>query len=138
MAPLARLRSPALRGVWNGLACALVSWLAVQGPLLHGLEDWMLDGCFALRGQRSTRSHIVIIALDEPSLAELTKPRTSLSPELAQVVRHARAQGARAIGIDVMIPADRARLFDLQLGQEGNALEMGQAVLKAGNVTPPV
>src|SRR3954462_5499348 len=100
MAVVAQLRSPALRGVWIGLACALVSWLAVQLSFLRGLEDWMLDGCFSLRGKRPTSARIVIIALDEPSLAELTKPRTSLSPELAQVVRHARAQGARAIGID--------------------------------------
>ena len=38
MAILARLRHPALRGVWIGLACALISWLAVQGSLLRGLE----------------------------------------------------------------------------------------------------
>src|SRR5262249_9725620 len=95
-------------------------------------------GCFSLRGKRSTHSHIILIALDEPSLAELTKPRTSLSPELAQVVRYARAQGATAIGVDVMIPADRANLADLQPGAEGDALTMGQAVVKAGNVTLPV
>ncbi|MBI1914997.1 MAG: adenylate/guanylate cyclase domain-containing protein [Planctomycetes bacterium] len=138
MAAFARLRSPALRGVWIGLACALVAWLAVQLSLLRGLEDWMLDGCFALRGKRSTNSHIVIVALDEPSLAELIKPRTSLSPELAQVVRYARAQGATAIGIDVLIPADRAKLADLQQGGEGDALTLGQAVVQTGNVTLPV
>jgi CHASE2 domain-containing sensor protein len=138
MAVLARLRSSAFRSVWVGLACALVAWLAVQLPFLRGLDDGMLEGCFALRGQRSTNSHIVIIALDEPSLSQLRKSTNSLSPELAQVVRYARAQGATAIGIDVMIPADRAELEDLQPGQKGDALAMGQAVVQAGNVTLPV
>ena len=124
MGVVARLRSPVLRGVWIGLACVLVSWLAVQLSFLRGLEDWMLDGCFSLRGRRSTSSRIVIVALDEPSLA--------------RVVQYARAQGATAIGIDVMIPADRARLADLQPGQEGDALTLGQAIVQAGNVTLPV
>lgn len=62
MTALARIRNPAWRGIWIGLACALASWGAVQWSLLRGLDDWMLDGCFSLRGQRRTDSHIVIIA----------------------------------------------------------------------------
>jgi adenylate cyclase len=135
---LARLRSPALRGVWIGLACALLSWLAVQWSLLDGLEDWMLDGCFSLRGKRPTNARIVIIGLDPPSLAALKKPITSLSPELAEVVLFARAQGAKAIGVDVMLPADREKLAALQPGAEGDALKMGFAVEKAAIVTLPV
>lgn len=63
-----RPRNPALRGVWIGLACALISWLAVQWSLLHGLEDWMLDGCFSLRGKRPMSARIVIIGLLPPRL----------------------------------------------------------------------
>lgn len=55
-----------------------------------------------------------IIGLDAPSLAARKKPLTSLSPELAEVVRFAREQGARAIGVDVMVPADREQLPALQ------------------------
>src|SRR6266849_1582818 len=135
MAALARLRSPVFRGVWIGLACALVAWLAVQWSLLRGVEDWMLDGCFSLRGQRPTNARIVIIGLDTPSLAALKKPRTSLSPELAEVVLFAKAQGARAIGVDVLLPADRENLAALQPGEEGDAWKMGAAVVKTGIVT---
>ena len=138
MAVLARLRHPALRGVWIGLACAVLAWLAVQWSLLRGIEDWMLDGCFSMRGTRPTRASIVIIALDPPSLAELKKPITSFSPELARVILFAKAQGAKAIGLDVMLPADREELPSLQPGQEGDTLTVGQAVVKTGVVTLPV
>jgi CHASE2 domain-containing sensor protein len=134
----ARLRSPVLRGVWIGLACALISWLAVQWSLLRGLDDWMLDGCISLRGPRHTNAHIVIIGLDSPSLAALKKPITSLSPELAEVVRFARAQGASAIGVDILVPADREDLPALEAGEEGDALTMGQAIVQTGVVTLPV
>src|SRR5438445_5866720 len=138
MTLLAQARNPALRGVWIGLACAFVAWLAVQWSLLRGLEDWVLDACFSLRGKRPTNARIVIVGLDTPSLAELKKPIMSLSPELAEVVLFARAQGAKAIGVDVLLPADREDLPALQPGAEGDAWKMGQAVLKAGIVTLPV
>jgi CHASE2 domain-containing sensor protein len=124
--------------VWIGLACALVSWLLVKQSLLRGLEDWMLDGCFCVRGQRPTNARIVIIGLDTPSLAELKKPIASLSPELAEVILFVRGQGATAIGVDVLLPSDREELPALQRGEEGDALQMGQAVVKTGIVTLPV
>jgi CHASE2 domain-containing sensor protein len=138
MAVLARLRHPALRGVWIGLVCAILAWLAVQWSLLRGVEDWMLDGCFSMRGTRNTSANIVIIALDAPSLAELKKPIASFSPELARVILFAHAQGAKAIGLDVMLPADREDLPALQPGEEVDTLTVGQAVVKTKNVTLPV
>src|SRR3989442_707927 len=132
MTLLARLGNPALRGIWIGLTCAFVAWLAVQWSMLRGLEDWMLDGCFSLRGQRPTNARIVIIGLDTPSLAGLKKPVTSLSPELAEVILFARAQGANAIGVDLMLPADREDMPSLQPGEEGDAEKLGQAVVKTG------
>jgi class 3 adenylate cyclase/CHASE2 domain-containing sensor protein len=138
MTRLTWFRNPALRGVWIGLACALAAWLAVRQPVLRGLEDWMLDGCFATRGQRHTDARIVIIGLDSSSLAEFKKPLTSLSPELAEIIQYTKGQGAKAIGVDVLVPEDRGELPALQPGEEGDALVMGQAVVRAGNVTLPV
>ena len=69
------LRNPSWRGVWLGLACALAAWLLTQTALFVGLEDWMLDACFAWRGSRPSdaRSHIVVIGLDDDSFDELKK-----------------------------------------------------------------
>jgi CHASE2 domain-containing sensor protein len=135
---LARLRSPALRGVWIGLACALAAWLAVKYTMLGGVEDWMLDGCFSFRGTRSSpTAQVVIVELDHDFLSKLPKPTTSLSPELAEVVTFAKKQGARAVGIDVVIPEDREDLPGME-DESGDPLRMGQAILKAKNVTLPV
>jgi class 3 adenylate cyclase/CHASE2 domain-containing sensor protein len=109
-------------------------WLLSQTALLHGLEDWMLDSCFARRGSRSSEAPVVLIGLDGPSLEELGKPYAYLSPELAAVVAHVRRQGAAAIGVDLMVPESLSALPDLQPGQPGDAATMGQAILEAGNV----
>jgi hypothetical protein len=56
------------------LVCALVAWSVAQLPLFRGMEDWLLDGSFAMRGQRATSARIVLIAIDDASLDELKKP----------------------------------------------------------------
>src|SRR5438093_2959013 len=100
-------RNPAWRGVLLGLGCALAVWgLFRSSALLHGVEDWMLDACFFYRGERPTSAKIVIIGIDDPSLRELRKPLNMLSPELAKVVTHLHKQGASAIGIDLVVPAE--------------------------------
>ncbi len=138
MSGILRLGSPALRGIWVGLACACACWLAVQWSALRGLEDWLLDGFFSLRGKRQTNARVVIIGLDTGSLAGLKKPITSLSPELAEVILFARGQGASAVGVDVLLPADREDLPELGPGEAGDAWRVGQAALKTGVVTLPV
>ena len=57
---------------------------------------------------------------------------------MAEVIVHVKEQGAKAIGVDVLLPADREDLPALQPGEEGDALKMGQAVVKTGIVTLPV
>jgi CHASE2 domain-containing sensor protein len=129
---------PAWRGVWLGLACALASWALASTSLFRGLEDWMLDGCFSGRGTRPTGTRVVLIGLDEPSLRDLGKSYAYLSPELAQVVHHAKEQGASAIGIDLMVPQSMSTLADIATpGAPGDARPLGQAIRQAGNVVLP-
>jgi CHASE2 domain-containing sensor protein len=124
--------------IWLGLACAVAVWLISDWSLLRGLDDRLLDGCFILRGKRPTNSRIVLISLDSSSLTGLKKQLPSLSPELAKLIGFAQAQGAKAIGVDLLLPADREALAALDWGKEGDTFQMGQAVVKAGIVTLPV
>jgi CHASE2 domain-containing sensor protein len=117
-----------------GLVCALLSWLGTRPTLFQGLEEWLQDACFHVRGTRPTGAHIVVIGLDEPSLDELRKPRLYLSPELAEVVTFVHRQGAAAIGLDVIIPDSGSGLPELQRGGPGDATRMGDAIAAAGNV----
>jgi hypothetical protein len=46
-----------------------VAWGLVQTPMMRGLEDWLLDGCFALRGRRATSAPILVVDLGKLSLS---------------------------------------------------------------------
>jgi len=130
------LRNPVWRGLLRGLACALLVWLVfVSMASFRGLEDWMLDSCFFYRGPRPTQAKVVLIGIDDATLAGLRKPLAFLSPELAAVVQYTHDQGASTIGIDLLIPDDLRDRPELKTpGAEGDARLMGQAVLDAGNV----
>ena len=108
-ARLARHRR--LRGVWTGLGSVGLVAMLLHVSVVHGLDNWFFDGCFAAResfdgGTRpsATRDKIVLITLDEPDFDGLEKPIVLMSPELGLVIGHARASGATAVGVDMMIP----------------------------------
>jgi CHASE2 domain-containing sensor protein len=126
---------PAWRGLWLGLLCAVITWLLAQTAPLRGLEDWVHDAYLVHRGPRSTQARIVLIGIDDDSLARLDKESKYLSPQLAEVVRYAHEQQAAVIGVDLLIPESQSDLPDFAMpGARGDAIPMGQAVLEAGNV----
>jgi CHASE2 domain-containing sensor protein len=129
------LRHPAWRGAGLGLVCGLLVWAVfrLSGPL-RGLEDWLLDWCFALRGSRSPPAEVVIIGIDADYLSRLDRPLAYLSPKLAAVVTHVNKQGALAIGIDLLVPDELKDEPEIKCGPRGDARPMGQAVYDAGNV----
>ena len=126
-----------VRGAVAGMVCALLAWGLARVPMMRGLEDWLLDGCFVLRGHRATAAPILLIDIDDASLERLKKPAAFLSPELAEVVDHLHDQGAAAIGVDVLIPQSYTTLASLQAGGEGDATKMGLAVERSGTVVLP-
>jgi class 3 adenylate cyclase/CHASE2 domain-containing sensor protein len=128
------LRKPGRRGILLGLLCAVAAWGVAQWAPLRGLEEWLQDGAFSSRGVRTTRARVVLIGLDEPSLEDLKKPMIHTSPEIAEVVSFARAQGALAIGLDFIIPKSLEELPELQAEGPGDATKLGQAIKDTGNV----
>jgi adenylate cyclase len=135
MSLLACLHRPLFRGVVLGLCCGLLAWLLSRTDLCRGLELWMLDGCFSWRGTRPTQTRVVLIALDEDSLRDLHKSYAYISPELAEVIRYADRQGATAIGVDLIVPADMSDLDDIDIpGAIGDAWKMMAAVNDTGKV----
>ena len=74
------------RGVALGLACGLVSWLFTLTPFGRGVEDWLQDASFAYRGGRPTQTKVLIVGLDDDSLA---------SPAQADGRRQSRAGRGR-------------------------------------------
>lgn len=126
------LRNRNSRGVLIGIACALLCWYFNDSVLVRGAEDWALDTCFLVRGERSTTAPIVIIGLDEDSLQEVDKPLMFLSPEVARVVRHVSQEGAAAVGVDFFVPQN-TRSAELEDGGDGNAYELAEAIGESSN-----
>jgi adenylate cyclase len=134
---LGRLRSPVWQGALIGLVLAVFCWCISGTALIRALENWELDGCFLLRGRRPSTANIIIVAIDDASLRELQKPMMFISPELAKVVDYLHDQGAAAIGVDFMVPDDKATIDYLQPNGPGDVGPMGVAVGRAGNVVLP-
>ena len=122
------------RGALRGAACGLVSWLLTLTVFSRGVEDWLQDANFAFRGSRSTTTKILIVGLDDDSLASLPKPMAAASPELAEVVTYLHGRGAKVIGLDVFVP-ETLDGYDRNPGLGGKKL--GLAAALAGNVVLP-
>ena len=132
-------RIPVVRGALIGLACSLICMGLSDTMLVKSLENWMLDGSFIIRGERSTKAPITIVAIDDESITRLEKPLSFISPELAQVITYLDQGGATAIGIDLLIPdTDRAREF-YGPDEIGDAETVGHTEVAAeGSVVLPV
>lgn len=129
---------PTWRGIGLGVACGMAAWLLSRAPVLHGVEDWMLDAGFSWRGSRTTSVQIVLVGLDDRSMEALGKPAAFLSPQLAQVVRHLRQQGVASIGIDIFVPERFSLLRDIaEPDGLGDAAPLGQTIRDVGNVVLP-
>jgi adenylate cyclase len=124
-----------LRGAIVGAFCGLAAWAVAQQPLLRGLEDWLQDAGFAWRGARPSATKVLVVGIDDATLASLPRPMAALSPELAAVVTYLKDRGASAIGLDLTIP-DTLDDYDREHGLDGGAL--GRAAALAGNVVLPV
>ena len=122
------------RGAMLGAACGLVSWLVTLTPFGGGVEDWLQDASFAYRGSRSTATKVLIVGLDDDSLAALPKPMAAASPELAEVITYLHDRGAKVIGLDVLVP-ETLDGYDRDPGLGGSKL--GLAAARAGNVVLP-
>jgi adenylate cyclase len=127
-----RLGRPLLRGAAIGLVCGLACWIVSRHPVLLGLEEWFQDANFVNRGVRDSESRVVVVGLDDNSLAEFPEPLAYISPRLGEVVTYLKGRGAEAIGLDLTVPEE----LDDFSGLKGEAL--GLAAAQAGNVVLPV
>ncbi len=107
-------------------AAAFVAMLILTSlPLLSLLELKGLDLLFLLRGRLPPPSNIVIVAIDEPSFAEISKQWPWPRSVHARLIEQLKKAGARVIGFDVLF-AERSQ------AAEDAALE--RALREAGNV----
>jgi len=127
-----RLRDVKLCALAVGVMAVLAALhaIALDVPALRRLEPAALDAQVRLRGARAPGPEVVVVMIDDRTIAELGQwppPRQSL----AELVDTLRAAGAKAIGIDILFadPSPRA-------ASRGD-VALAQSIADAGNVVLP-
>lgn len=138
----ARRRLPP-RGLWLALLVSLLvggglAWLHLEDGLPAGLEEFegkTLDWRFRLRGDRPAPESVVVLAIDDRSLALLGRfplPRA----EIARAVVSLNEAGARTVALDLLLlereqPSDGSGLSPGDLALRDALRRQGRAVLAA-------
>src|SRR5438105_4197729 len=110
-----------------GIVAGIVVVVLVQFGLLEGLENWSLDQLFEWRGPRHPTLPVVIVAIDDSTIAELNEQWPFPRAMHGQLLKKIAEGKPLAIGMDVIFdtPSSRGPADDRALGA---------AVAQAGNV----
>lgn len=98
------------------ITAAALSVYAVYPRFIEEIEDRTLDLRFWIRGAENPGADIVIVAIDEKSLAELGRwpwPRTLQ----ARLVERIKEEGSRVIGLDLIYSEPESKESDARLAQ---------------------
>lgn len=100
-----------------GLVAGLGAWLFALGPAGRGLEQKGLDLLFLLRGALPPPEDLIVVAVDEPSFAELKLQWPWPRSVHAKLVERLSRAGARVIALDILFsepssPSEDAALAD--------------------------
>jgi serine/threonine protein kinase len=90
------------------LAAVLLAALATLLPLAKTLEERTVDLRFGLGSSRPPDPRLLVVAIDDASLAQNPHPLAEWSPEMSKLLEHALAGGAKMIAIDALLPASWA------------------------------
>ena len=116
---------PFLRAGLIAVGAFVVVLILTNLPFIFLLELKGLDLLFLLRGPLPSPPEIVIVAIDEPSFAEISKQWPWPRSIHAQLIEQLKKAGAKVIGFDVLF-TERSQ------PEEDRALE--QAMQEANNV----
>jgi len=127
MEPLRHRAAKLPRQFAGGIAAALVTGALVYLGVLEPLETWALDHLFELRGARRPEAPIVIITIDESSIAELATQWPFPRAMHGELLDRISAGRPLVIGVDLFFDTPSAR------GPEDDRA-LGAAIARAGNV----
>jgi adenylate cyclase len=115
-------------------AGAFIAVLIVTNlPFLFFLELKGLDLLFLLRGSLPAPPEIVIVAIDEPSLAEISKQWPWPRSIHAQLIEQLKKAGAKVIGFDILFTErsqpDEDRAFGRAMHEARNVVLLSEQVI---------
>lgn len=119
-----------MRGLVAGALAALIACALYVFQVFEALEYQLYDRNIRASASRQAPANIVIVAVDQPSLARLGSwpwPRTFH----AEVIREIHRNGAKVIGVDI-------GFFEPDRREPDNDFQLAQATREAGSVIYPV
>jgi serine/threonine protein kinase len=101
-----RRRDRSRRVAAVALLCAAFPLTALvwPSPLLQSLEHRSQDARFALRSNRPADPRILLLTVDEPSLAAVSRPLADRADEFGRELERVFQAGAHSIAIDFVLP----------------------------------
>jgi adenylate cyclase len=99
-----------------------------QSTLLRNLEAKALDLRFHLRGPQPSGTPIILVAIDDRSIAELGRWPWSRS-RFAEIVQRLHAAGARVVAFDLLFSEPEIAIDQALLSRVRQALETSEAPL---------
>ena len=120
----------AVRGVFAGALAALIACTLYFFQVFEALEYQLYDRNIRASASEQAPPNIIIVAVDQPSLATLGSwpwPRAFH----AEVVREIHRNGAKVIGVDI-------GFFEPDRREPDNDFQLVEATREAGNVIFPV
>ena len=82
----------------------LIAGLASRLPIARALEEKTVDARFSLTRTRPPDPRIVVVGLDDASLAEDRRPLGEWSSQTAALLERLFASGASAVAVDILLP----------------------------------
>lgn len=96
-------RRLALSAALAVLAATSAAWLG-RLEILRRVEGWTLDARFSAMKPRAPDPRMLLVVIDEPSLASDSAPLADRADEFGEMLEGMFAAGAKRIGIDFVLP----------------------------------
>jgi serine/threonine protein kinase len=83
----------------------LIAALTAQMPIAKTVEERTVDARLAMIPAHAPDPRLMIVAIDDASLARDPRPLAEWSAPFSRAIEHVFAAGARSVAIDVLLPA---------------------------------
>lgn len=122
-----------------GLAVALAGALAGNFGPLQRAESWTIDSRFAWRPARPPDPRLVLVVLDDETLAAEQATLTDRADEFGGAIQRIFAAGARAVAVDILFPArwSRSKPFADAIVKHADRLTLGALSTPQGKLVGP-
>ena len=118
------------------IAALLLAALAAQVPIAKAMEERSVDARFGILPSHPPDPRLLVVVIDEPSLAQDPRGLTEWSDRMAGMIERLFSSGARRVAIDVLLPESWSRASEFTRAVLRHADQLALAIeSQHGSVT---